>query len=95
MPTAVSRILARPLIGLVKFYRVAISPWLGMNCRYQPTCSSYAIEALQVHGARKGGWLALKRIGRCHPWGGSGYDPVPGTGPGSVAVEKGDQDQRE
>ena len=79
MPNAVSRILAMPLIGLVRFYRLAISPWLGMNCRYQPTCSSYAIEALQTHGALKGGWLAAKRIGRCHPWGGSGYDPVPGA----------------
>ena len=49
-----------------------------MNCRFQPTCSSYAIEALQVHGVFKGTWLAVRRIGRCHPWGGSGYDPVPG-----------------
>ena len=79
MTNAVSRALARPLIGLVRFYRVALSPWLGMNCRFQPTCSSYAIEALQEHGALKGGWLALRRIARCHPWGGSGYDPVPGT----------------
>lgn len=78
MPNAVSRLLARPLIGLVRFYRLVFSPWLGMNCRYQPTCSSYAIEALQVHGALRGSWLAAKRIGRCHPWGGSGYDPVPG-----------------
>ena len=79
MPNAVSRALARPLIWLVKAYRIAISPWLGLNCRYQPTCSSYAIEALQVHGVLRGSWLAAKRIGRCHPWGGSGYDPVPGT----------------
>ena len=79
MPSAVSRLLARPLIGIVRFYRTVLSPWLGMNCRYQPTCSSYAIEALQRHGAAKGGWLALRRIGRCHPWGGSGYDPVPGS----------------
>ncbi|MDH5454938.1 MAG: membrane protein insertion efficiency factor YidD [Gammaproteobacteria bacterium] len=79
MPNAVSRMLAKPLIGLVRAYRLLISPWLGSNCRYQPTCSSYAIEALQVHGVLKGGWLALQRIGRCHPWGGSGYDPVPGT----------------
>ncbi len=79
MTTAVSRVLARPLIGFVRLYRAALSPWLGMNCRYQPTCSSYAIEALQRHGALKGSWLALRRIGRCHPWGGSGYDPVPGT----------------
>ena len=78
MPNAISRALAKPLILLVRFYRVAISPWLGARCRYQPTCSSYAIEALQVHGALKGSWLAARRIGRCHPWGGSGYDPVPG-----------------
>ncbi len=79
MPNAISRALAKPLIWLVRLYRVAISPWLGLNCRYQPTCSSYAIEALQVHGVLKGSWLAAKRIGRCHPWGGSGYDPVPGV----------------
>ena len=79
MPNAVSRALARPLIGLVRLYRLVLSPWLGRNCRFQPTCSSYAIEALQVHGALKGSWLAIKRIFRCHPWGGSGYDPVPGT----------------
>jgi len=77
MATATSRWLARPLIGLVRLYRVAVSPWLGTNCRYQPTCSEYAIEALKTHGVFKGGWLAAKRIGRCHPWGGSGYDPVP------------------
>lgn len=79
MPNVVSRMLARPLIGLVRLYRLLISPWLGSNCRYQPTCSSYAIEALQTHGVLRGTWLAAKRIGRCHPWGGSGYDPVPGT----------------
>jgi putative membrane protein insertion efficiency factor len=79
MPSAVSRALAKPLIWLVRFYRLAISPWLGMNCRYQPTCSNYAIEALQLHGVIKGSWLVAKRIGSCHPWGGSGYDPVPGT----------------
>lgn len=77
MASALSRALAWPLIGLVKLYRLAISPWLGMNCRFQPTCSEYAIEALRTHGVFKGSWLAAKRIGRCHPWGGSGYDPVP------------------
>ena len=87
MPNAVSRVLAKPLIWFVRFYRLAISPWLGMNCRFQPTCSSYAIEALQVHGVLKGSWLAAKRIGRCHPWGDSGYDPVPGT--------EGDNDEAE
>ncbi len=78
MPNAVSRVFAKPFIGLVRLYRVAISPWLGSNCRFQPTCSTYAIEALQRHGIGRGGWLALRRIARCHPWGASGYDPVPG-----------------
>ena len=81
MASAFSRAMSWPLIGLVKLYRLAISPWLGMNCRFQPTCSEYAIEALQKHGVFKGSWLAAKRIGRCHPWGGSGYDPVPGNQP--------------
>lgn len=70
-------ILAWPFILLVRFYRYAISPLLGANCRYQPTCSAYAEEALRRHGVLRGGWLALKRISRCNPWGGSGYDPVP------------------
>ncbi|NQV87328.1 MAG: membrane protein insertion efficiency factor YidD [Woeseiaceae bacterium] len=69
--------LAWPLIQLVRFYGFAISPWLGANCRFDPTCSRYVIEALELHGFLKGSWLAAKRIGRCHPWGGSGYDPVP------------------
>lgn len=77
MANALSKSLAWPLIQLVRLYRFAVSPWLGANCRYDPTCSSYAIEALQMHGFLKGSWLAAKRIGRCHPWGGSGYDPVP------------------
>jgi len=64
-------------IALVRFYQLAISPYFPARCRYQPTCSAYAIESLGKHGAIKGGWLALKRIGRCHPWGGSGFDPVP------------------
>ncbi|MCH9694399.1 MAG: membrane protein insertion efficiency factor YidD [Gammaproteobacteria bacterium] len=81
MATVVSKALAYPLILLVRLYRVALSPWLGRNCRFDPTCSSYAIEALQAHGVFKGAWLAARRIGRCHPWGGSGYDPVPGTEP--------------
>jgi putative membrane protein insertion efficiency factor len=76
---AARRWLAAPFIGLVRLYQLTLSPWLGMNCRYQPTCSAYAIEALEIHGVLKGGWLALRRIARCHPWGGSGYDPVPGS----------------
>lgn len=74
---AVSRALAWPLLGLVWIYSKAISPMLGVNCRFQPSCSAYAEEALRRYGIAKGGWLALQRIGRCHPWGGSGYDPVP------------------
>ena len=62
----------------IRAYRVIFSPWVGFNCRYQPTCSAYALEALQKHGAIKGGWLAAKRIARCNPWGSCGYDPVPG-----------------
>ena len=64
-------------IYLLRFYQVAISPFKPPTCRYTPTCSQYTIEALQKYGVLKGGWLAIKRIGSCHPWGGSGYDPVP------------------
>ncbi len=72
-----SSILATILVGLVRFYQLFLSPLLGSNCRYQPTCSHYALEAMRVHGGLKGGWLAIRRIIRCHPWGGFGYDPVP------------------
>ena len=65
------------LLALIAFYRTCISPLLPPACRYTPTCSQYANEAITKHGAFKGGWLALKRILRCNPWGGSGYDPVP------------------
>ena len=78
MLRALGTLLAWPLLALVQLYRVAISPWLGVNCRFQPTCSEYALQALRRHGAFRGSWLAAKRIGRCHPWGGSGHDPVPG-----------------
>ena len=61
----------------VRAYRLTFSPWVGHGCRYQPTCSAYALEALQEHGGIKGSWLAAKRIGRCHPWGDSGIDNVP------------------
>lgn len=72
-----NRILIFPLVVLIKFYQLAISPWLGKNCRYQPTCSHYTLEALKVHGLFKGSYLGIKRILSCHPLGGSGYDPVP------------------
>ena len=65
------------LLGLIAFYRTCISPLLPPACRYTPTCSQYAKEAITKYGPFKGGWLALKRILRCNPWGGSGYDPVP------------------
>ncbi len=71
------KIIIAPFIFLIRFYKITISPLLGNNCRYHPTCSSYMIEALQVHGLIKGLYLGTKRILRCHPWGGSGYDPVP------------------
>jgi putative membrane protein insertion efficiency factor len=87
MANPVSKALAWPLIQVVRLYRLAISPWLGANCRFDPTCSTYAIEALQIHGVLKGTCLAVKRIGRCHPWGGSGYDPVPGREEGGSETE--------
>lgn len=68
------------LVVLVRFYQVVLSPLIPARCRYSPTCSSYAIEALEKHGAFRGTWLALKRLGRCQPWGGHGYDPVPDFG---------------
>lgn len=65
------------MIGLVKFYQLAISPIFGSKCRYYPTCSQYTIEAINEWGPLKGGWLGLKRIASCHPWGGHGIDEVP------------------
>jgi len=69
--------LGLPFIGMIKLYQWVISPMIGPKCRYTPTCSTYAIQALQKHGLIKGLWLTVKRISRCHPWGGSGWDPVP------------------
>ncbi len=71
------RIISHLLLLPVYFYRAAISPLLPPVCRYTPTCSQYAIEAIKKHGPFNGLWLAIKRIARCHPWGGSGHDPVP------------------
>jgi len=65
------------LIALVRAYQYLLSPLLGPRCRYQPTCSEYAVQALREHGALRGGWLTVRRLSRCHPWGSSGYDPVP------------------
>ena len=69
--------LKRILIGLIRLYQLAISSWTPSSCRFAPSCSAYAIEAIEGHGALRGTWLAVRRIGRCHPWGGFGYDPVP------------------
>jgi hypothetical protein len=71
--TPLARIVALP----VRAYRLVFSPWVGHNCRYHPTCSAYALHALERHGALRGSWLAARRILRCHPWGGSGVDEVP------------------
>ncbi|MEK9958562.1 MAG: membrane protein insertion efficiency factor YidD [Flavobacteriaceae bacterium] len=71
------KIVIAPFLALIKIYQYLISPLLPPSCRYTPTCSHYAKEALVKHGLLKGGYLAIKRISRCSPWGGSGYDPVP------------------
>ena len=70
-------IFSKFIVGLVRFYQLAISPWMGSSCRYSPTCSQYMIEAVNEWGPLKGFWLGIKRIGRCHPWGDHGHDPVP------------------
>ena len=77
--------LAAPLILLVRIYRLFVSPLIGANCRHLPTCSEYAIEALRLHGPLRGGFYAVKRISRCHPWANPAFDPVPGTGEGDIA----------
>ncbi len=71
------QILSFPFIILIKLYQWIISPWLGQKCRYTPTCSHYAVEALKKYGPVKGLWLTIRRVSKCHPWGGHGYDPVP------------------
>lgn len=75
--SALRFIFSKLIIGLVRFYQLAISPWFGSSCRYSPTCSHYMIEAVNEWGPLKGSWLGIKRIGRCHPWGNHGHDPVP------------------
>ena len=64
-------------VHVINFYQKYLSVFFGRNCRFEPTCSQYAKEALNKYGLFKGGWLAIKRISKCHPWGGSGYDPIP------------------
>ncbi|MGF1475673.1 MAG: membrane protein insertion efficiency factor YidD [Geminicoccaceae bacterium] len=71
------RLAAWPLILLVQFYRYVVSPYLGTRCRFSPSCSAYSVEALGRHGIILGSWLTFRRLLRCHPWGGQGFDPVP------------------
>lgn len=71
------KIIGRFFILIIRIYQYTISPYFPASCRYSPTCSAYGIEALKKHGPFKGGWLTIKRISSCNPWGGSGYDPVP------------------
>jgi uncharacterized protein len=73
----VKKIIGKIFIGMIRIYQYGISPYLPPSCRYTPTCSTYGVEAIMKYGPFKGGWLTLKRISSCHPWGGSGYDPVP------------------
>ena len=75
----VSGIPQRLLLALIRAYRFVLSPWIGGSCRYWPTCSEYAHEAIELHGAVRGSWLVLGRIARCHPYGAGGVDPVPHT----------------
>lgn len=75
------------LVALIRLYQVGISPWTPASCRFTPTCSAYAVEALERYGVARGGWLSLRRLLRCHPWGGSGYDPVPPAAAESVGGE--------
>lgn len=80
MNFVVKRLLSLPagvMILLIRVYQFTLSPFIGRHCRYVPTCSNYGIEAIRKYGAIKGGWLTIKRIVSCNPWGGSGYDPVP------------------
>jgi len=74
---SIKNILILPFVGLIKLYQLVISPWIGPSCRYNPTCSQYAIEAFNKYGLFKGFWLTMKRVARCNPWGGHGHDPVP------------------
>ncbi len=82
------KLLSFPLLGLVYFYKYAISPITPASCRHVPTCSSYMIEAIKVHGPFKGTFLGLRRISKCHPWGTHGYDPVPEKGTKIFSIKK-------
>ena len=80
--------MRKAALGLITLYQRAVSPYWPASCRYAPTCSNYAREAVSAHGTAKGGWLAAKRLARCGPWGGSGYDPVPSAPTAEPSAEK-------
>lgn len=80
--------MRRILVTLIRVYQWLLSPLLGQNCRYHPSCSHYAIEAVEIHGPVRGTWMALRRVGRCHPWHEGGYDPVPPPAPSTITEAK-------
>jgi len=71
------KFVTRCLLGAIRCYQLVLSPWIGRSCRFEPSCSQYTAQAIEYHGPLRGSWLGIRRICRCHPWGGSGYDPVP------------------
>jgi putative membrane protein insertion efficiency factor len=81
--------MAKILLAAVELYRRIVSPLLPAHCRFHPSCSEYAVEALREHGAARGGWMALRRVGRCHPWNPGGIDPVPSKESGLVSPSRG------
>jgi len=85
----VEHLMRKPLILLIQTYRLLLSPFLGQHCRFTPSCSCYAIEAIERHGALRGSWLMVTRLGRCHPWCEGGYDPVPDTDPSNAKTKAG------
>ena len=78
-PTGSTGLGRRSALAGIRAYQKVLSPFLGSNCRYYPTCSAYTYEAIEIHGVARGSWLGIKRIGRCHPWHEGGIDPVPGS----------------
>lgn len=80
--------MRRILVTLIRVYQWLLSPFLGQNCRYHPSCSHYAVEAVERHGPVRGTWMALRRVGRCHPWHEGGYDPVPPAAPSTLTEAK-------
>jgi putative membrane protein insertion efficiency factor len=74
---AVAGLGRAPIVAVIRLYQWVVSPWLGPSCRFEPSCSQYAELAVERHGVVRGGWLAVRRLGRCHPLGGAGFDPVP------------------